>query len=102
MYLGYDETLKRQVAIKVPQRQRRPDHSGADVYLKEARIVASLDHRAIVPVFDCGQTEDGACFVVSKYIEGTDLAIKARRIARFPSRPRRARRHRADALHSAP
>ena len=78
VYLGYDEVLNRPVAIKVPRRLRLPEAPGADAYLKEARIVASLDHRAIVPVFDCGQTEDGACFVVSKYIEGTDLAAKVK------------------------
>jgi eukaryotic-like serine/threonine-protein kinase len=79
VYLGYDEVLNRQVAIKVPRRRYEPDAPGADIYLKEARIVASLDHLAIVPVFDCGRTDDGACFVVCKYIEGTDLATKAKR-----------------------
>ena len=29
-----------------------------------------------MPVFDVGRTEDGLCFVVSKLVEGTDLAVK--------------------------
>jgi serine/threonine protein kinase/formylglycine-generating enzyme required for sulfatase activity len=79
VYLGYDEVLKRRVAIKVPRRRRQLGPDSADAYLREARIVAGLDHPAIVPVYDCGQTDDGLCFVVSKYIEGSDLATKAKR-----------------------
>src|SRR5262249_50249075 len=44
--------------------------------LAEARTVASLDHPHIVPVFDVGSTEQYPCFVVSKYIDGTDLAAR--------------------------
>jgi serine/threonine protein kinase len=70
VYLGYDEDLQRRVAIKVPLPQRVAD---AEAYLTEARILASLDHPHIVPVFEVGRTEDGLCFVVSKYIEGASL-----------------------------
>jgi formylglycine-generating enzyme required for sulfatase activity len=37
-------------------------------------VLASLDHPHVVPVFDVGRTDDGLCFVVSKFIEGSDLA----------------------------
>ncbi len=40
------------------------------------RILAWLDHPNIVPVFDVGRTEDGLCFVVSKLVEGSDLAVR--------------------------
>ena len=52
----------------------RPE--AAEAYLTEARTVANLDHPHIVPVFDVGSTEDFPCFVVSKYIDGTDLATR--------------------------
>ena len=42
----------------------------------EARILARLDHPHIVPVYDVGRTDDGLCFVVSKFIEGSDLAVR--------------------------
>ena len=48
----------------------------AEAYLTEARTVANLDHPNIVPVFDVGSTEDCPCYVVSKYIDGTDLASR--------------------------
>ena len=73
-----DEQLARDVAIKVPHWHRVVDPSDARTYLTEARIVAGLDHPAIVPVYDVGRTEDGYCYVVSKLIEGKDLATRFR------------------------
>lgn len=73
VYLGYDEDLHRQVAIKVPTKERFQKPEDAESYLAEARTVASLDHPNIVPVFDMGRTEDGSVYVVSRYVEGCTL-----------------------------
>ena len=35
-----------------------------------------LDHPHIVPVYDVGRTADGLCYVVSKVVEGSDLAVR--------------------------
>jgi serine/threonine protein kinase len=48
----------------------------AEAYLVEARTVANLDHPNIVPVHDAGSTDEFPCFIVSKYIDGTDLATR--------------------------
>jgi eukaryotic-like serine/threonine-protein kinase len=101
VYLGYDDVLKRPVAIKVPRRHRKPGGDGVDAYLKEARIVAGLDHPAIVPVLDCGFADDGTCFVVSKYIEGSDLATRARRTPLSFAASAELIATVAEALHSA-
>ena len=74
VYLAFDEELDRSVAIKVPRPERVSCPEDVEAYLTEARIVASLDHPHIVPVYDVGRTDDGLCFVVSKFIEGSDLA----------------------------
>lgn len=76
VYRGRDDELQRDVAIKVPLRERVATPPDAEAYLAEARVVAALDHPHIVPVHDVGRTEDGLCFVVSKFIDGTDLAAK--------------------------
>ena len=76
VYQGYDDKLGRRVAIKVPNRHMPNSPEDVESYLAEARIVASLDHGNIVPVYDVGQTEDGLCYVVSKYIDGIDLACR--------------------------
>ena len=60
-----------------------------EAYLNEARILARLDHPNIVPVFDVGRTEDGLCFVVSKLVEGSDLAVRIETELALPSGIRR-------------
>jgi serine/threonine protein kinase/formylglycine-generating enzyme required for sulfatase activity len=78
VYLAHDDDLDRPVAIKVPNPERISRPEDIEAYLNEARILASLDHPHIVPVFDLGRTEDGLCYVVSKYVEGSDLAARIR------------------------
>jgi eukaryotic-like serine/threonine-protein kinase len=78
VYLAHDDELRRPVAVKVPHRQRISQPEGVEAYLAEARVLASLDHPHIVPVYDVGRTDDGLCFVVSKFIEGSTLAQRIR------------------------
>ena len=74
VYLAQDDALRRPVAIKVPNSKRAAGPEDIAVYLAEAQVLAQLDHSHIVPVYDVGRTDDGLCYVVSKYIEGTSLA----------------------------
>jgi eukaryotic-like serine/threonine-protein kinase len=76
VYLAHDDDLDRRVAIKVPNPERITDAEDVEAFLVEARILAKLDHPNIVPVHDVGRTDDGLCFVVSKLVEGSDLAVK--------------------------
>jgi eukaryotic-like serine/threonine-protein kinase len=85
VYLAHDDDLDRPVAIKVPNPERITDPEDVEAFLIEAKILAKLDHPNIVPVHDVGRTEDGFCFVVSKLIEGSDLAVRIGQ-ARLPFR----------------
>lgn len=76
VWLAQDEELRRYVAIKVPTPERFKEQKDAETYLSEARTLASLDHPNIVPVYDVGKADDGSIYVVSKFIEGRDLAGK--------------------------
>ncbi|MEZ6117640.1 MAG: serine/threonine-protein kinase [Pirellulaceae bacterium] len=73
VYRAYDQSLQRDVAVKVPH-AHRADRYDLERYLAEARLVARLDHPAIVPVYDAGRTPDGTFYVVSKLIQGQNLA----------------------------
>ncbi len=79
VYLAYDADLQREVAVKVPLPGDASRYLDVEAYLREARIVARLNHPHIVPVYDVGRTEDGRCFVVSKYMEGGDLKSRLAR-----------------------
>jgi serine/threonine protein kinase/formylglycine-generating enzyme required for sulfatase activity len=83
VYLAHDEQLHRLVAIKVPHARLISRPEAAEAYLTEARTVSNLDHPNIVPVFDVGSTELFPCYVVSKYIDGTDLANRLKQ-SRLP------------------
>ena len=76
VYLAHDDDLDRPVAIKVPNPERIAHPEMWKRFSLKPRILAKLDHPHIVPVFDVGRTEDGLCFVVSKLIEGSDLAAR--------------------------
>jgi serine/threonine protein kinase len=66
--------LGKLVAFKEPRADRFGSDAEIEAYLQEARVLASLDHPHIVPVYDAGRTAEGSCYVVSKYIDGMDLA----------------------------
>lgn len=76
VYLARDAELDRLVAIKTPHPGRFDTQSDAEAFLTEARVLAKLDHPAIVPVYDFGRTADGLCYIVSKFIDGSDLKVE--------------------------
>ena len=72
VWLAEDTVLKRRVALKVL------DLAAADDLdmrlLREARILAGLEHPGMVPVHDAGTLADGRAFYCMKYVEGQTLA----------------------------
>jgi serine/threonine protein kinase len=79
VYVVHDKNLARHVALKV---LRLPDPSGqfTERMIREAKIVAQLEHPGIVPIHDIGILPDGRPFYVSKYINGYTLDHFARTI----------------------
>src|SRR4051794_3259291 len=68
-----DDDLNRDVAIKVPHAELLVAENALETFLAEARVLASLDHPGIVPVYDVGATEEGLYFLVTKLVDGEDL-----------------------------
>ncbi len=54
VYLAEDDQLRRQVAIKVIQTEY-PDPDATRLFQREARAIAMLNHRHILPLFDFGE-----------------------------------------------
>jgi serine/threonine-protein kinase len=71
VYLAEDLKHYRPVAIKV-LRQDVASSLGAERFLKEIELTASLQHPHIVPLFDSGSA-DGVLYYVMPYVEGESL-----------------------------
>lgn len=72
VYKGTDLTLSREIAVKALLEQSADPLTLAR-FLHEARNLASVEHRGLVPVYAVGQ-EGGAHYMVMKYIDGSTLA----------------------------
>lgn len=79
VYLAHDEELDRPVAVKVPFADRLTSPDRLHAYHTEARLHASLDHPHILPIYDVGHSPQTPFFLVSKFIDGEDLAERIRR-----------------------
>jgi len=74
VYVAQDTLLERQVAIKVI-RERLPKKLESEFrrrFYREAKVMAQLNHRGIVPIHDFGE-EDGRPFIVMPLMEGGSL-----------------------------
>jgi hypothetical protein len=82
VYLAEDLRHGRRVAIKV----FRPDlmaSIGAERFLREIRIIASLQHPNVVPLLDSGEA-DGILYYVMPYVEGASLRERLARSGELP------------------
>ena len=78
VYLGLQESMEREVAIKVMLPQLLTDPSFGDRFLREARIAAKLAHPHIVAVIDVGVAGD-MYYMAMEYHPGGDLKAKIRK-----------------------
>lgn len=76
VYLAEDTELNRRVAIKVLHTPDLASDHIADLrqrMVREAQIIAGLEHPGIVPVHDVGELTDGRVFYAMKYVRGSRL-----------------------------
>jgi hypothetical protein len=71
VYLGRDDDLDREVALKVMTRGEK-DETARARFLREARAAARLQHPNIVVIYELGEHE-GAPYMALEYLEGVDL-----------------------------
>jgi serine/threonine protein kinase len=78
VYLGFDPTLEREVAIKVLSPQLfMQDAEFSTRFEREAKTIASLDHSSIVPIYEFGEDEEWLYFVM-RYMKGGTLNDRIR------------------------
>lgn len=71
--------LDREVALKVLSPALASDPSNAQRFLQEARMLASLEHPHVVPVYDVGVTPDGSYYFSMQLLENGDFTSRLQR-----------------------
>jgi serine/threonine protein kinase len=87
VFTAEDENLQRRVALKVLD----VPATGSDLanrLIREARVLAALEHPGIVPVHDVGTLADGRVFYTMKFVEGKRLDKHIESVTSIPDRLR--------------
>jgi len=75
IWSAIDTQLDRKVALKVlPVWDGQRDTPGSELLLREAGVLATLEHPGIVPIHDAGTLPDGRVYYAMKLVEGRQLA----------------------------
>ncbi|MFH1709229.1 MAG: protein kinase [Planctomycetota bacterium] len=72
VYRGTQMSLKRPVAIKIMASSLQEKHQYIERFLREAQIVARLNHPNIIHIYDTGQ-KDGTYYIIMEFVEGRSL-----------------------------
>src|SRR6185503_17231506 len=73
VYRAYDPLFEREVALKILNRDMLDDSQVRERFERETKIIAKLEHAAIVPVYDVGRDNDQLFFVM-RYMAGGSLS----------------------------
>ena len=73
VFLAWDPSLRRQVALKVPQPETQVTPETRKRFQREAQAAAGLDHPNIVPVYETGRVGT-VTYIASAYCPGSTLA----------------------------
>ena len=101
VFLAQDLALDRRVALKLLAPELAEDERFRERFRRESRLAASIDHPAIVPIYEAGEV-DGQLYIAMRYVEGTDLKALLRSELRLgPERALAVVSQVADALDEA-
>src|SRR5579859_3316762 len=73
VYRGRQIALGREVAVKVLSQALARDASYVARFIREAQIIAGLNHPNIIQIFDAGQ-QNGLLYFVMEYVQGPTIA----------------------------
>ncbi len=83
VYRGYDESLEREVAIKVLPSELARDEDYVRRFHAEAKAAAKVAHPNVVPVYYSGE-DAGHHFFAMQFVEGESLSQRMQRHGRLP------------------
>lgn len=104
VYEGEDRRLRRKVILKAPREDVvvPPEYEGvlAERVEAESRVLARLQHPAIVTIHELGRASSGTPFCVLERVEGVSLAQKLNELEALEQDGHRRTRERLDLLSS--
>ncbi len=74
VYKGTQDSLNREVAIKVIHQQLTNHSMALQLFERESYIIARLNHPHIIHIIDRGLLEDKTPYFIMEYLQGMDLA----------------------------
>lgn len=77
VFLAYQNTLKRQIAVKVLPKSLLTDKT-AEFFQQEAESAAILSHPHIIPIYEVGETDDFLFFTMQR-VQGNALSYYIKR-----------------------
>jgi beta-lactam-binding protein with PASTA domain len=86
VYLAHDDTLDRDVALKVMSSRYASDEEFVERFKREAQSAAALSHPNIVSIFDRGESEDGTYYIAMEYLPGGTLKDRILKRGALPAR----------------
>jgi eukaryotic-like serine/threonine-protein kinase len=83
VYRAFDETLEREVAIKILHGHISDEEAALERFRREARTVAQLSHPHVVMVIDAGE-DGGHPYIVFEFVRGETLKDRIKREGPLP------------------
>jgi eukaryotic-like serine/threonine-protein kinase len=83
VFAGYDESLDREVAVKILNAEHKADDDVMRRFLQEARLAARIGHPGITTMFECAQLADGTAYIAMELLDGESLAHRLHRSGRL-------------------
>jgi serine/threonine protein kinase/Flp pilus assembly protein TadD len=71
-YLARQEKLGRDVVVKILRPFAVDNPTLKERFERESRVIAKLDHKGIVPVYDIGE-QNGSLYILMKHVDGVPL-----------------------------
>lgn len=102
VYRAVQESLGREVALKIISPALAAEPTFAARFEREARSLARLSHPNIVTIHDSGTTPDGRMFLAMEWVQGRDLATRLKEQGTLdPAEALGLIRQLCEALHAA-
>src|SRR5262245_783083 len=84
VYEAVHEQLGRRAAIKLRHPEQSQNPQMAARFFNEARAVNIVEHPGLVEIYEFGQRDDGAAYIVMELLKGESLGARLKARAPLP------------------